>query len=61
MLNPFTAFLLGGGVIHFVENEKARAMLFKQIQTLSGMAIDGLNKQGGNNVPKPEPPQQPEA
>lgn len=60
-LNPIATFFLGVGYCYLAENPIARKKLITQLQKLSGMAIDTLNKQGDESVPEPEPPQEPEA
>lgn len=64
-MNSISVLFLGAICGYLSGNPQAREITFKQIQKLSGMAIDGLNKQGVNNVQSTnahikEPPEQQE-
>lgn len=51
-MNSIAILFLGAACGYLSGNPNARNTTLKQLQKLTGMAIDGLNKQGGNYVPK---------
>lgn len=60
-MNPIGVLTIGALCGYLAGNPPARAATFAQLQKLSGMAIDSLNKQGGNNVQyNTTPPEEPE-
>lgn len=63
-MTPIVILAMGAACGYLTGNPQARNATFKQLQKMFGMAIDSLNKQGGNYVHKPEStaeqPQQPE-
>lgn len=55
-MTPIAILFLGAACGYLTGNPAARDTTLKQLQKLTGMAIDGLNKQGGNYVPTPISP-----
>lgn len=49
-MNPIAMLVLGASYGYLAGNPMARKSLIKQFIKLSGMAVDGLNKQGEKNV-----------
>lgn len=59
-MNPIGALIIGTAWGFFAGNPDARYMALTQLQKLSGMAIDGLNKQGGGYAKKDATDKHPE-
>lgn len=56
-MNPILMLFAGAAYGYLAGNPPARIAVSKQMQRLSGMAIDTLNRQGEADVPTEEQPE----